>query len=445
MNLPRTKHARIDAVSTAGRSYRALRARTAIAREIATAAPLFIIDAAVLFGIAALTSTIAVANDGGAMLRAVPPIALTVFLLRGLYPGVALHPVDELRRLALGVTTGFAAYGVCVASLAPQLASPLAILAGWVLAMGLVPCVRWTARYVLARTSWWGCHTLLLGKPPKGSRKRLRRQGLLPVATPIEIARPDAELDLEHVDSAWIVSFGSEPPAALVARGAPAAHIGMLDASVAQVRAPCRKLRYRLMKRTVDLGVALTLLPFVAPVALMVAAAIRLTSKGPVFYHHRRLGRGGRQFSVWKFRTMAVDADKKLKDYLDNNPDLAREWIENQKLLRDPRVTPVGRILRKTSLDELPQLWNVLSGDMSLVGPRPIVEDEIPRYGPTYDAYKQVPPGVTGLWQVSGRNNTSYPERVRLDGEYVRDWSLSMDMYILMRTARTVVLTEGAS
>jgi lipopolysaccharide/colanic/teichoic acid biosynthesis glycosyltransferase len=420
------------------------RTGAAALQEIATAAPLFVVDGAAMVGVATLASSLAPVDDGGTMVRAVPAIALLVFALRGLYPGVALHPVRELRRFALGATIAFAAYWTCAANFAPGTVSLGSILVGWIVAMAVLPCARWTARYALARTSWWGCQTLLLGKPSKGSRTKLRRQGLRPVATPIEIARPDAAFDFEQISSSWIVSFGSEPPPAFhgTSRTTP---LGIDGAFVCQTGAPVRKLRYRMMKRSVDLGVALTLLPFAAPVALVVALLVRLTSKGPVLFHHRRLGRGGRQFSVWKFRTMAVDADAKLRHYLDTNPDLAREWMENQKLLRDPRVTPVGRILRKTSLDELPQLWNVLAGQMSLVGPRPIVEDEIPRYGETYESYKQVLPGVTGLWQVSGRNTTSYPERVRLDEEYVREWSVTLDMYILIRTARTVVMTEGAS
>jgi lipopolysaccharide/colanic/teichoic acid biosynthesis glycosyltransferase len=141
---------------------------------------------------------------------------------------------------------------------------------------------------------------------------------------------------------------------------------------------------------------------------------------------------------------MVSNADAVLKECLEHDPDLRNEWEANQKLRNDPRVTAIGRILRKTSLDELPQIWNVFCGDMSLVGPRPIVEDEVRRYGSDFDLYRKVRPGITGLWQVSGRNETSYDERVQFDSYYVRNWSVWMDLYILGKTVRTVLAGEGA-
>ncbi|MCA8958388.1 MAG: sugar transferase, partial [Planctomycetes bacterium] len=167
-------------------------------------------------------------------------------------------------------------------------------------------------------------------------------------------------------------------------------------------------------------------------------------SPGPVLFAHRRLGRDGRWFSVWKFRTMVIDADRKLAEYLAEHPELQREWQETHKLKSDPRITRVGRFLRRSSLDELPQIWSVLTGRMSLVGPRPIVADEVVKYGDAYALYTSVPPGITGLWQVSGRNNTTYPQRVALDAAYVRNWSIWLDLYVLYRTVKTVLRREGA-
>jgi lipopolysaccharide/colanic/teichoic acid biosynthesis glycosyltransferase len=141
---------------------------------------------------------------------------------------------------------------------------------------------------------------------------------------------------------------------------------------------------------------------------------------------------------------MVTNADQVLHRYLENNPDLREEWERNHKLRNDPRITTVGRFLRRTSLDELPQLWNVLKGDMSLVGPRPIVEAEVARYGANFDLYTRVQSGLTGLWQVSGRNDTSYEERVKLDTFYVRNWSVWLDLCILFRTIGTVLLRKGA-
>jgi Undecaprenyl-phosphate galactose phosphotransferase WbaP len=200
----------------------------------------------------------------------------------------------------------------------------------------------------------------------------------------------------------------------------------------------------RIVKRLLDLcvvsSVGILLLPLLAVLWLLV----RVTSAGSGFYSHRRIGQAGKHFSVWKFRTMVVDADKVLSRYLERYPTMKEEWRLTHKLKNDPRNTAIGKILRKTSLDELPQLWNVLRGDMSLVGPRPIVDPEIKKYGPDFLYYLQVRPGVTGLWQVSGRNETSYEERVALDRFYVRNWSVWLDIYILARTVRTVFTGHGA-
>lgn len=141
---------------------------------------------------------------------------------------------------------------------------------------------------------------------------------------------------------------------------------------------------------------------------------------------------------------MVKDADEVLKEYLEKHPELREEWERDQKLRSDPRVTRIGRILRQTSLDELPQLWNVLRGEMSLVGPRPIVQDEVIKYGEKFALYIKVKPGMTGLWQVSGRNDTTYQERVNLDTYYIRNWSLWLDLYILARTAWVVLTRKGA-
>src|SRR5262249_13099512 len=180
------------------------------------------------------------------------------------------------------------------------------------------------------------------------------------------------------------------------------------------------------------------------PLFLVICALIRLSGPGPIFYGQRRIGRGHRTFTAWKFRSMMIHADKVLADYLARNPEAAEEWERGHKLRNDPRVTRIGRFLRRTSLDELPQLWNILCGEMSLVGPRPIVEGEIEKYGEVFELYTQVRPGVTGLWQVSGRNNTTYQERIEFDEYYVKNWSVWLDVYILGCTVKAVLLSEGA-
>ena len=197
-------------------------------------------------------------------------------------------------------------------------------------------------------------------------------------------------------------------------------------------------------KRAMDATAAFVLLALLAPLLAVIAFAIRLQG-GPVLYGHRRLGRGLREFRCLKFRTMRTDGDEVLARLLDSDPEARREWRETRKLRDDPRVTRLGRLLRRTSLDELPQLINVLRGEMSLVGPRPVVREELDEhYGAAAAAYALVRPGITGLWQVSGRSDTTYRTRVALDTEYVATMSLANDAMILLRTVGVVLRGLGA-
>ena len=200
----------------------------------------------------------------------------------------------------------------------------------------------------------------------------------------------------------------------------------------------------RFQKRVMDgILAALAFAAFI-PAFVVIPLLIKLTSRGPVFYRQTRLGLRGRPFAVWKFRSMYADADARLRRLLADNRSAAEEWAKNFKLRNDPRVTPLGRLLRRTSLDELPQLFNVLLGQMALIGPRPIVADEVKHYGASYDTFASVRPGITGLWQVSGRSDTDYGRRVALDAYYVLNWSPWLDIWILMRTVIAVALMRGA-
>lgn len=189
---------------------------------------------------------------------------------------------------------------------------------------------------------------------------------------------------------------------------------------------------------------ALLLLLALSPLMLLVIWLIWRRDGLPVFFAHYRVGRDGKLFRCLKFRTMARDAERMLAELLRNDPAARAEWQRDQKLTNDPRITPVGHFLRRTSLDELPQLFNVLRGEMSLVGPRPITVAELTRYGRVRWHYLSVRPGMTGLWQVSGRNNTSYEERVELDRDYVERHSLWLDLRILVKTINVVVARDGA-
>lgn len=182
-----------------------------------------------------------------------------------------------------------------------------------------------------------------------------------------------------------------------------------------------------------------------APVILAIAIATRLGDPGPVFYRHKRIGQNGRTFDCVKFRSMRMDSAEVLANLLETDPLARAEWDRDQKLTNDPRVHPVGQFLRKTSLDEIPQFWNVLKGDMSIVGPRPIIEDEAKRYGIHFADYCAVRPGITGAWQVGGRNLTSYAHRVELDVDYVRNATLMDDFRIVLRTFAVVLTQKGAS
>jgi exopolysaccharide production protein ExoY len=198
-----------------------------------------------------------------------------------------------------------------------------------------------------------------------------------------------------------------------------------------------------LVKRWFDVIAATAAIVFLLPLVVCVAAAIKLLDPGPVFYRHRRIGLNGAPFDCLKFRTMVVDADTVLQRHLAANGDAAREWEQTRKLKRDPRVTPLGAAMRKTSLDELPQLLNILKGEMSFVGPRPIVDAEVPKYGAFIAHYLAARPGLTGPWQISGRNDVDYATRVALDRHYVEQWSLRRDLAIIAGTVRVVVTARG--
>ena len=199
----------------------------------------------------------------------------------------------------------------------------------------------------------------------------------------------------------------------------------------------------RVVKRTIDLFITSAALIVFGPAMVFTALLIRWGG-GPALFRHERIGINGKPFYCLKFRTMCVDADQRLKAHLEQNPDAAREWQESQKLQKDPRITFVGRFLRKWSIDELPQLLNVLRGEMSIVGPRPIVRSEIEKYAEHFVLYASVRPGITGLWQVSGRSGTSYAERVLLDKQYVENQSVLADIRIIALTIPAVFGARGA-
>ncbi len=197
-------------------------------------------------------------------------------------------------------------------------------------------------------------------------------------------------------------------------------------------------------KRVFDFFVAAIAIVLLAPLIALFALLVKLQDGGKAFYGQTRYGRNGKTFRCYKIRSMSQDANDRLKLLLSTHPELKREWLATQKLKNDPRITPLGHFLRKTSIDELPQLWNVLCGDMSIVGPRPIVKEEIQKYGDNYRFYTSVRPGLTGLWQIEGRAETTYQERVEMDVEYAQTRSFFMDVLIMLKTIPAVLFSRGA-
>ena len=208
-----------------------------------------------------------------------------------------------------------------------------------------------------------------------------------------------------------------------------------------QLKCPMDRWTKKIFECVISFFAVITLFPLF----LVLAVLVKCSSRGPIIYRARRLGVNGKPIEVWKFRTMYEDADQRLNSLLAENPELKKEWNDNFKLKKDPRITPLGKILRKTSLDELPQFVNVLRGEMAVIGPRPIVEEEIAYYGDNYEIFARVKPGITGIWQVSGRSETTYERRVELDMYYINNWSIWLDYFIFLKTIKEVLICHGAN
>ncbi|MEM9909092.1 MAG: undecaprenyl-phosphate galactose phosphotransferase WbaP, partial [Cyanobacteria bacterium P01_D01_bin.44] len=411
---------------------------------------------------------------------------LLAYGLAGLYPGQAISPVEELRRLTLATTLVYLSLGSAIFLFRElKLYSRAAFLMSWGLSVLLVLLGRYGLRALCARQPWWGYPVLVMGAGTTGEIvvRTLQRQpelGLKPVAildddvhkhgmlaqVPVVGAlsmAPELRQMLKipyaivampgvHRDRLmWLLGrYGRTFPHLLIIPdlfGMASLWVGARDLGGVlglearqQLLLPGPKLAKYLLDKVLTVVTGLLSLPIIALIALL----IRLDSPGPVFYGQTRIGKGGRPFIAWKFRSMVPNADQVLQHYLKQHPELLDLWERDHKLKYDPRITRLGRFLRRTSLDELPQLWNVLQGEMSLVGPRPIVHEEVWRYGDRFELYLQVLPGVTGLWQVSGRNNITYEERVNLDAYYVRNWSVWLDVHILIRTVWVVLIGDGA-
>lgn len=410
-------------------------------------------------------------------------------VLRGLYPGIGLNRIVELRRLVATTTFAFAMTVVIMLVVGmAELSALWSLFSIWVISLGLVPLSRWVVRGVLIYGKMWGEPVIMFGLGEESIQildhlRRYKKLGLRPVAI-VNGSEPHGAGDNLRIQiipgSAWagmrlsenyrdirtaIISYSdlSEPILSMVVnnglsgfsrliflsgweylRKAWVTPIDLGGLLGLEIRQNLLNRREIILKRALDLAIVLVGAVLGLPVLLLLFALVMVDSKGQPFYRQNRIGYRGETFRLWKFRTMVPDADDRLSKFLEAHPELKLEWESTHKLKNDPRVTRLGGILRKLSLDEIPQIWNVLAGNMSLAGPRPIVETEIEKYREVFTLYKQVKPGITGLWQVSGRNDTDYTERIRLDEYYVRNWSIWLDLYIVIRTIWVVIRRRGA-
>jgi Undecaprenyl-phosphate galactose phosphotransferase WbaP len=424
-------------------------------------------------------------------LRFVPLVLIfyAAFCMAGLYPGLPNNPIEEFRQILRALSLSFLVIvGGTFLMRDTSTISRLFVVLCWLMACVTVPLSRYAVRLWCSQQSWWGIPTVILGEAELGSGilsvlQANRGSGLRPIALLVDqhFPEPSSAADSHgiyrglisqadffarrHPDCYAILAASLMNSERVKAIFAEHAHhyrrvfvipdlFGVASQSVRakelhgllgiEIDHHLTRTSPQIYKRLFDVLVCIALAAILSPVLLLVALAVKTTSPGPILYWQRRIGRDGKGFRIWKFRTMVVDADKVLEKHLEADCSLREEWNRDHKLRKDPRSTVMGRLLRRTSLDELPQLWNIFCGEMSLVGPRPIREPEVAKYGAIFDQYTRVVPGLTGMWQISGRNDTTYEKRTQLDEYYIRNWSISLDLYILLRTVKTIILAEGA-
>jgi Undecaprenyl-phosphate galactose phosphotransferase WbaP len=429
------------------------------------------------------TFLLANGHGGGLHLWPLLSLFLVFYSICGAYPGISVSPVDDIKRITIANIGAFFFVSLVLMSNRAPLRSQLWCVAACAGASFTSVFIRSAIRRVGSLFRWWGYPVVLFGGGDAAISvlRKLRSQpflGLRPVAVVTDRIR-DREVEgvaicrfehlnrilssgvkyaivaapeLSHSEFAEVLERGGDAFPHLII--IPDTHcvwkVGsytrdLLDGTLGlQVRNNLLCPKSRVVKRVMDLGFCVALAPLVIPILAIISIVIAAESGYPVFFCQKRIGHDGRVFCIWKFRTMVRNAAEVLEQALVGDPDLQREWTENHKLRKDLRITQVGKILRKTSLDELPQLWNVMKGEMSLVGPRPIVQEEVAKYKESYSLYVKTIPGLTGLWQVSGRNQTTYAERVAYDAYYVRNWSVWMDVYLLAKTVNVILTGYGA-
>lgn len=413
-------------------------------------------------------------------------ICLSLFMATRLYPGMGINPALEMKNVTqlTGVSFLIALGFLMIRTpLWPQEKPILGLIAG--ISVPAILGMRWLIRILAVQAGAWGEPVAIVASPGKleimmNYFNERRRLGFVPVLGAMSddpspsigqqlrirdlLGLPDEYFARNGIDT---VLVSTQIISDLARTGI---HQGLLQkfkrtifvsdvdwlegVSISyhdfegmlgmEVQQNLLTLPDEMFKRVADVFLSLLLGFLCLPILVLTALCVRLDSPGPILYKQERLGKAGRRITIFKFRSMQLNAEKILADYLAKYPDAQREWNETQKLREDPRITRVGRWIRKFSVDELPQLLNILMGDMSIVGPRPIMFEQRSLYGKGLSVYTSVRPGLTGFWQVSGRSRTSFAQRAIYDVYYVRNWSLWLDMYILLRTVWVVLSRDGA-
>jgi len=409
------------------------------------------------------------------------PAILAVFYAADLYPGVMNSPAEDVKRLSICTFFGFC--GIALSIFVEDAEDKIAIAAALVIAVPfatiLLPGMREAVRRFFGLFKFWGLPAVVfcsgnsgdmvvnrflknghLGYRPAlivNDAKKIKDEFMgVPVMAPsqdlfdaikkkkIKVAVLSGyKSDFDEMKKFFRYTIVVSNQLNSTMSGAP--HLRDIAGIVAFSSTNyLTKIQSHVAKRAFDIALILCSLPLTLPVCLLTALFVKLTSPGPVLYGHKRVGLNGKEFKCWKFRSMYIDADKQLKQILKENPEMKKQWDRDRKLENDPRVTPFGKFIRKTSLDELPQLINIFVGQMSFIGPRPVMQDELERYGKKADYILSVLPGLSGMWQTSGRSDTAYEDRVTLDAYYIQNWSIWLDIWILIKTVWVVLCGKGA-
>lgn len=422
------------------------------------------------------------------------PFILLVFVAAGMYPGIMISPTDEIRKF--GICSFFSFVGIAFSIILSDILKVnlildnikkdshdipicIALILAVPFATLLLSIMREMARNTFSHFRWWGVPAVVYCSGNSGDEiiRRLKKNRSFGYS-PAVIINDQLDKETDLIDDIPAYKPGNEIEEVIRKHNIKVAILCDYKSDVTKITSGYRytitvkknpgvststqhlkdiagiigfssthNLTFKtniLLKRILDIALIVLFLPLLIPIFLILALLVKCTSKGPVFYGHKRVGKNGKEFKAWKFRSMCVDSQEQLEKILATDPVRRAEWEKDRKFTDDPRVTKFGKILRKSSLDELPQLFNIFAGEMSFVGPRPVTESELDYYGNQKDVVLSVTPGLTGMWQVSGRSDTGYEERVNFDTFYIQNWSIWMDIWILIKTVWVVIKGKGA-